>query len=232
LTANSGPAYAGHPSGYFPESPPAGKSTYPEVSGFARVKEAVRLADFAAHLVKDLREGSASNGMRGTCPLCGKGGPQAFAVYPDEHWHCFHGCGSGDVISLHSSKFRLEPVESMLQLAHDYGVVLPEGRTPGWRRAQKRKEEAVSAVEARLDRRRQGVLYGSLCEPEIAKIPRETPEQHAAAYEDANALWEACGQIAREMRVKEKCPAQRNAGVEKASPGQTVPPAQEAVSNG
>ncbi len=173
--------------------------TYPERSNFAKIKEAVKLDDFAARYT-DLH-GSGET-RRGVCPLCKKGGAQAFAVYPDGHWHCFHGCGSGDVIDLHSRLHNRESWESMVALAQEHGVELHEGRTEGWRQAQSRKYDVISKVERAIISKLQRRIFKVLCTPYLRAAPNEGPEHEKMLEEDGDELWHICGLIAREMRAR------------------------------
>ncbi len=172
--------------------------TYPERSNFARIKGAVDLAEYAG------RYTALDKNLRGPCPICGKGGANAFAVYPDKgHWHCYHGCGGGSVLDLHSRLHGdCEVWASALALAEEYGVELDEGRTAGWRCAQAIKHYAVSEIEAAIDERRQERLFDILCAPYLATCPTDTEEQVARTRKDAEELWGACGLVAREMRVR------------------------------
>lgn len=169
---------------------------YPERSNFARVKESVNLAEYAS------RHTTLDHTGRGKCPICQKGGAQAFAVYPDKgHWHCYHGCGGGSVLDLHSALYGgCEVWASALALAEEYGVELKEGRTEGWRRAQAIKYCAVSEIEAAIDERRQERLFDILCAPYVAECPTDTEEQMARSRKDADELWGTCLLVAREMR--------------------------------
>ncbi|MDP9438437.1 MAG: hypothetical protein M3P49_06810, partial [Actinomycetota bacterium] len=102
------------------------------------------MADYASRLTELRGSGDA---LRGACPVpgCesgeGRGDGDAFNVYASERrWYCFRANAGGSVVDLHASMERGShpspgdpaPWQSMVALAEEYGVELPE-RSEDWR---------------------------------------------------------------------------------------------------
>ncbi|MDP9438463.1 MAG: hypothetical protein M3P49_06940 [Actinomycetota bacterium] len=178
------------------------------------MKDRVDVADYASRLT-DLR-GSGGT-LRGACPVPGcesgegrRGDGDAFAVYASERrWHCYRAGAGGSVIDLHASMESgfhpapgdPAPWQSMVALAEDYGVELPE-RSEGWRARRGTKNDARARVEAKITERVQNRIFTLLCEPHLAPPDDETTEQAVARAADADELWRVCGVTARQLRAK------------------------------
>jgi hypothetical protein len=214
LLTNGDPGYPGSGKS-LPRHPPGGRSnkTYVTENGFAAVKDRVDVADYASRLT-ELR-GSGGT-LRGACPVpgCesgeGRGDGNAFTVYASEgRWHCYRAGAGGSVIDLHASMesgfhpSRGEPApwQSMVALADEFGVELPE-RSEDWRARRGTKNAARARVEDAITERVQNRIFALLCEPHLAPPEGETPEQARARAEDAVELWRVCGTTARQMRQK------------------------------
>ncbi len=180
---------------------PGGRTTYTTDNAFDRVKAAVDIAEYASAQGIELKP--AGNTMRGRCPLHGGDSASAFTVYPAEGtWTCFRGCGGGSVIDLRArlhGDHAEPPWPSMLALAEEYGVELPE-RSPSWRARRGMKNDARARAEEAVTERLQRRLWKVLCRPYVVSTPLETDEQEAMRREDAEELWATCGAMAREMR--------------------------------
>lgn len=210
------PAYLGSekslPTGRSPGGSPPNK-TYVTESGYAAVKDRVEVADYASRLT-ELR--GSGDKLRGACPVpgCesgeGKGGSAAFAVYASERrWYCYRANAGGSVIDLHASMEsgfhptagEPAPWQSMVALAEEYGVELPE-RSDSWQARRGTKNDARTRVEDGIVGRIQDRIFTLLCEPHLLAPEDETPEEARCRARDADELWKVCGITARQIRSR------------------------------
>lgn len=214
MPKHADPAYSGSntslPDGRSPGGPPS--KTYITESGFSLVKDRVDIADYASRLT-ELRGGDT---LRGACPVPGcesdedRGSSTAFSVYATERrWYCFRASAGGSVIDLHASiqsglhtsSGKPAPWQSMVSLAEEFGVELPE-RPDSWKTRQSTKNDARAKVEAGIVERIQDRIFTLLCQPHLEAPEGETDEEARARTGDAEELWRVCGVTARQMRIR------------------------------
>lgn len=117
------------------------------MSIFEAIHDHVALSEVAARFTTLKHSGGR---LLGCCPLPHhQDSTPSFNVYSDDRWHCF-GCREhGDVVDLWATVQGLRTIEAALDLAHEYGMPLPDCDPDAQKKAsERRQKEADYARQA------------------------------------------------------------------------------------
>jgi putative DNA primase/helicase len=128
---------------------------------FETIREQVDIKEVALSFTQLKRAGKT---MKGCCPIHKESTP-SFFIYPDGRAHCF-GCQfHGDVIDLWAALRGLQAgIEAALDLAHEYGIKLPDHDPKAQKKAEERRQK-----EASLEQQARAFHQALLQHPQIVE---------------------------------------------------------------
>src|SRR5215210_787869 len=161
---------------------------YPFRKSMERIKERVRIEDYARELT-ELRFNGQS--LRGICPVHGGENRSSFAVYPDsQRWFCFRCNEGGDVVDLCQAVEKHGRLwEAMVSLAQRYELDFWQ-RPESWGEWQSHKDKVRTSVLHAITRSYQRRLF-RVYSGFLADIP--DPNTHR---EEAERFWKECYPVA------------------------------------